>query len=96
MRKGPIYAMLLTPALAVVTPCAAQVGDVKYCNQYAQAAVDQVRAARSKPNCAAQMTGARWSASIRVHFNYCMSNPIYDVQNVQSARETYLRSCGAI
>jgi hypothetical protein len=91
-----IRATLLTPALVMLMPLAAQAADATYCRDYAQAAVNQVSAGRAKPACAAHMEGARWSTSVRVHFTYCMTNPMDAVENVRSARDAYLRSCGAI
>lgn len=96
MRKGLIRVTLLLPALAVVTPHAAQAADVEYCKAYAQAAINQVGTGHGKPACAAHMQGARWSPSERVHFVYCMSNPMDAVENVRSARDSYLHSCGAL
>jgi len=94
--KQLIRATLLMPALAMLMPLAAQAADAAYCKDYAQAAVNQVSAGRAKPGCAAHMQGARWSGSERVHFIYCMSNPMDAVENVRSARHAYLHSCGAI
>jgi hypothetical protein len=86
----------LTSALAVLTPLAAHAADVAYCEAYAQATIAQVEAGRTKPACAAGMAGVRWSGSFRVHFGYCMSHPGSAVENLQSARAAYLRSCGAL
>jgi hypothetical protein len=94
--KALIGGTLLTAALAILTPPAAQAADVQYCKIYAQHAVEAVSAGRAKPACAAGMTGARWSGSERVHFVFCMSNPISAAENMRGVRDTYLRSCGAI
>jgi hypothetical protein len=32
---------------------------------------------------------------VRVHFDYCMTNPIDVVENLQGERNAYLHSCGA-
>jgi hypothetical protein len=87
---------LLAAAAAILTPLAAQATDAAYCKIYAQHAIEDVGAGHAKPACVAGMTGSRWSASERVHFTYCMSNPIDAVENLRGVRQNYLRSCGAI
>jgi hypothetical protein len=96
VRKGMMGATLLASALAILMPLAARAADAEFCKEYAQAAINQVSAGHAKPACAAHMQGARWSSLVRVHFVYCMSNPIDAVENLRSARDGYLRSCGAI
>jgi len=86
---------LSTLALAILPTLSAQAVDLDYCKQYAQAAISQVSVGRAKPACAAGMKGARWSATERVHLVYCMSHPISATENLQGARDSYLRSCGA-
>jgi len=94
--RALIPVTLLMPVLAMISAVAAQAAaNEEYCKQYAQTAVAQVGAGHSKKACTAGMSGARWAPSERVHFVYCMSNPVDAVENTQSAREAYLRSCGA-
>jgi hypothetical protein len=42
-------AILLTPALAVLLPLAAQAADPGFCHNYAEAAIRQVRGALAHP-----------------------------------------------
>ena len=96
MLKILLRSTMLMVALTILASSVAQAANIEYCQQYAQEAVNHVRAGREKPGCATDMQGPRWSVSLRVHFNYCMSNPVNTVENARSARDEYLRSCGAI
>ena len=87
---------LWTISLGVLVPFAAQAGDAESCQAYAKAAMEQVSIGRSNPACAKGMDGPRWSPSLRVHFSYCINNPIEVVEGGIGKRNEYLRSCGAI
>ena len=62
----------LALALAVSTAQAAGPG---FCRDYANAALNQVRAALALPGCRGGMGGTRWSANFPVHYNWCLGAP---------------------
>ena len=85
-------ATMLTSALAVLLPLAAQAADPGFCRDYATAAVRQVEAARSIPACN-RGVGARWTADFRVHFDWCLSAAPAAVEAERNARTNWIRSC---
>src|ERR1022692_2589406 len=94
--KGLNCLTLWTMSLAVLMPFAAQAGDAESCEAYAKAAMEQVSIGQSNPACARGMDGPLWSPELRVHFSYCINNPIDVVEGGIGKRNEYLRSCGAI
>jgi hypothetical protein len=44
----------------------------EFCEEYARAAIIQVRGGLSNRGCIGGMEGARWSAEYRVHFDWCL------------------------
>ena len=93
MFKAPLPATILTAALTVLAPLAAQAADPAYCQSYANAARNQVRAAMSNPACAPGARGPRWTPEYQVHFDWCLTQPIAAVEAERGARTGYLRAC---
>jgi hypothetical protein len=86
-------ASMATAALAFLMPLTAQAADPGFCRGYADAAINQVRAALANPACARGIQGNRWSPEHRVHFDWCLTQPIPGVEAERGARTAYLRSC---
>jgi len=93
MLKILLRAAMVAPALAVLLPLAAQAANPEFCRGYAEAAENQVRAALSNPACAPGARGARWTPERRVHFDWCLTQPVPAVEGERGARTAYLRGC---
>ncbi len=93
MLKKLMRATILTAALAVLMPLAAQAADPGFCRGYAEAAINQVRGALSNPNCARGLQGTRWSADFKVHFDWCLTQSPGAAESERVARTEYLRGC---
>ena len=93
MHLGLTRTALLISAMAAFTPITAQAADPAFCAGYADAALNQVRAALSSPNCAAGARGARWSPERRVHFDWCLTQPPGAAAAERVARTEFLRGC---
>ena len=72
---------------------AAQAANPGFCNDYARAALRQVRAAHSSRRCAAGIGGPRWSPRYRVHYDWCIGASFGAAGAERDARTAYLRSC---
>jgi hypothetical protein len=77
-------------ALAVSTAQAAGPG---FCRDYANAALNQVRAALSLPGCRGGMGGSRWSADFPTHYSWCLGAPPAAAEEERAARTVHLRRC---
>jgi hypothetical protein len=88
---------LLTSALSGLALLAlappAQAADPMFCHAYAQAAVNQVRAALAVPACAHAINGPRWAPEERIHFEWCLTQPLPAVEAERGARTGFLRGC---
>ena len=79
-------------ALSAAVP-AAQAAGPGFCRDYANAALNQVRAALSLPGCRGGMEGTRWSAAFPVHYSWCLgANPAAAAEE-REARTIHLRRC---
>jgi hypothetical protein len=81
----------------VVAACAftfsvAQAAPERFCRDYATAAVRQVDLMHAVPACN-RGTGARWTTDFRIHFDWCMGQPIDAVEAERAARTNWIRSC---
>ena len=85
-------AALLTPALAILLPLAAQAAPPPFCRDYAAAAVRQVELARAIPACN-RGAGPRWTTDYRVHFQWCLGAAPGVVESERAARTNWLRAC---
>ncbi len=92
MPKLAICAALVSAALALTAP-GASAAPPEFCRDYADAAVNQVRAALANPGCVAGVRGPRWTAEHRIHFQWCLTQPIPIVESERGARTGYLRAC---
>ncbi len=92
MIRNPRHAVWLAALLSFV-PAAAQAADQRFCQDYARAALNQVRTALSNPHCAGGVQGNRWSSDFRVHYEWCRSQPYAAVGGERDARTAYLRAC---
>jgi hypothetical protein len=93
MLKIATRAMLLTPALAILLPLAAQAADPGFCRGYATAAIRQVRGALNNPPCIPGLQGSRWSADFNVHYSWCLGATYAQAGSERDARTAYLRAC---
>jgi hypothetical protein len=71
----------------------AHAADPGFCNQYAQAAINQVRTGLAVPACARGLEGARWSSEFKVHYNWCLTAAPPAAESERGARTGYLRAC---
>jgi len=90
--KNVKRAALLTPALALLVPLAAQAAGPEFCRDYATAAVRQVELARSIPACN-RGTGPRWTTDYKVHYDWCLGAAPPAVEAERNARTNWIRSC---
>jgi hypothetical protein len=93
MSKRPIGATVAIAALTALIPASAQAADPAFCQNYAQAAINQVRGALASPNCAGRIQGPRWSSDMALHYNWCLSQPYPAVEAERGARTGFLRAC---
>jgi hypothetical protein len=87
------WAILLTPALAILLPLTAHAADPGFCRGYATAAIRQVRGALNHPRCLPGLQGTRWSADFNVHYNWCLGASYAQTGGERDARTNYLRGC---
>jgi hypothetical protein len=85
--------LMAAAALTVFMPFSAQAADAAFCQNYANAAINQVRGALANPGCAARIQGARWSSDFQVHYNWCLSQPYAAAGAERDARTSFLRAC---
>jgi hypothetical protein len=85
-------AILLTPALAVLLPLAAQAADPGFCHNYAEAAIRQVRGALAHPRCM-PLEGTRWSSDVKVHYDWCLGQSRAAADGERDARTARIRNC---
>jgi hypothetical protein len=91
--KNLMRAAIATAALAVLMPFSAQAADPGFCQNYAKAAVNQVRGALANPGCAARIQGPRWSSDFQVHYSWCITQPYAAAGAERDARTGFLRAC---
>jgi hypothetical protein len=70
-----------------------QAADPGFCQQYANAALNQVRGGSSNPNCAGGLRGARWSRDYGVHYGWCLGASFAAAGAERDARTRYLKVC---
>jgi len=80
-------------AAYVITASAGQAAPPDFCRGYANAALNQVRAALSIPRCRAGIAGERWSADFKVHYDWCLGAPPSAAAGEREARTIHLRRC---
>ena len=92
MIKNLLHATVLAALLSFL-PVAAQAADQRFCQDYARAALNQVRGGLANPRCVGGMQGNRWSSDFRVHYDWCVSQPYAAVGGERDARTAFLRAC---
>jgi hypothetical protein len=65
----------------------------KVCEDYAHAAIVQVRAGNSIPRCQAAMHGTRWSPEWRVHYDWCRGTSYEALGAERDLRTEHLKRC---
>jgi hypothetical protein len=65
----------------------------EFCEDYARAAIVQVRGGMSNRNCAGGLQGARWAPDYHVHFDWCLGVSPAAAGAERNARTGYLRAC---
>jgi hypothetical protein len=91
--KTLTYASLAIGAFAALAPTPGYAAPPDFCQNYAQAAINQVRGALANPACAATIKGPRWNPEFQVHYNWCLTQPIPAVEAERGARTGFLRAC---
>ena len=82
-----------TVALLLAGATTAQAAGEKVCEDYAHAAIVQVRAGLSQPRCEGGMRGTRWSPEWRVHYDWCRGASYQAIGEERDARTNHLRAC---
>jgi hypothetical protein len=80
-------------ALLMAGATAAQAANERACEDYAHAAIVQVRAGLSVPRCEGGMRGTRWSPEWRVHYEWCRTVSFREMESERIARTEHLRVC---
>ena len=91
MLKTVAFTTLAAAAAAAISTAGAAPPD--FCHEYADAAINQLRAALANPACAAGVRGPRWNPNHDIHLQWCLSQPIPVVEAERGARTGYLRAC---
>jgi len=85
--------VITAAALLLAGVTTAQAAGEKVCEDYAHAAIVQVRAGMSVPRCEGGMRGTRWSPEWRVHYDWCRGVSYQDIGAERDARTNHLRAC---
>ncbi|MDR3467198.1 MAG: hypothetical protein P4M07_14795 [Xanthobacteraceae bacterium] len=93
MTRGFLLAVLASSAYLAASATVAGAADPKFCKQYAQAALNQVRGGLSNPGCAGVLQGTRWSPDFSVHYQWCLGASFGATGAERDARTQTLRSC---
>ena len=70
-----------------------QAADPAFCQQYAQAALNQVRGGLNNRACAGGIKGSRWSSDYNVHYDWCRGASFQAAGAERDARTAYLKAC---
>jgi hypothetical protein len=85
--------VITTAALLLAGVTTAQAAGEKVCEDYAHAAIVQVRAGMSQPRCEGGMRGTRWSPEWRVHYDWSRGASYQQIGAERDARTEHLRAC---
>ncbi len=88
-----VFVVMAASALLLSTVAAAHAAGPEFCESYAHAAENQVRAGLTHPSCAGGMQGTRWSVEYRVHYDWCRQVPFAEAGAERDARTAYLKTC---
>jgi hypothetical protein len=78
--------------LLVAGTTAARAASERECEDYAHAAIVQVKVAMEHPRCSSA-SGVRWSPDYRVHYDWCRGASYQALGAERDARTNWLRSC---
>jgi len=67
--------------------------DRAFCEQYAQAALVQVKGGLANRACAGGLKGARWSSDFKVHYDWCLAASFQAAGSERDARTAQLKAC---
>ena len=81
-----------TAALLMAGVTSAQAANERECEEYAHAAIVQVRIAMEHPRCE-RASGTRWSPEWRVHYDWCRGASYQQIGAERDARTNWLRTC---
>ncbi len=85
--------IVIAAGLVLAANSVAFAASPEFCAGYAQAALNQVRVARSNPACAPGLVGTRWSPEYGVHYGWCITAAPPAAAEEREMRTRYLRSC---
>jgi hypothetical protein len=80
-------------ALMLAGTTVAEAADEHTCEDYAHAAIVQVRGGMSIPRCERGMNGPRWSPEWRIHYDWCRGVSYRALGEERDARTNWLRNC---
>jgi hypothetical protein len=94
MMSTSLCLKLATTASALVLAgvTAANAASPQVCEDYAHAAIVQVRIAMDHPRCE-RASGPRWSPEWRVHYDWCLGASYQALGAERDARTNWLRAC---
>jgi hypothetical protein len=82
-----------TAALLLAGTTAADAANERACEDYAHAAIVQIRGGMNLPRCEREMRGTRWSPEWRVHYDWCRGVSYREMESERIARTETLRAC---
>jgi hypothetical protein len=85
--------VITAAALLLAGVTTAQAAGERACEDYAHAAIVQVRAGLSVPRCEGGMRGTRWSPEWRIHYDWCRGVSGREMNAERDARTEHLRAC---
>ena len=91
--RGRLTTLVGAGLCLAMAGASAQAAPPGFCRGYANAALNQVRAALSIPGCRGGMEGSRWSADFRVHYDWCLGASPGAAEEERAARTGHLRRC---
>ncbi len=94
LQQLPRKTLFVSMLVAAFASTSAHATDPGFCGKYARAALNQVRAALSMPQCRFGLEGSRWSGSFNVHFNWCRGATYAAARLERAARAEHIRACG--
>jgi hypothetical protein len=80
-------------AVCLVSVVDGHAADRAFCEQYAQAALVQVKGGHANRACAPGLQGARWSSDYKVHYDWCLGASFQAAGAERDARTAQLKAC---
>jgi hypothetical protein len=91
--RGMTVGLIGAGVLLATAVSGAQAAPPGFCRGYANAALNQVRAALAIPRCRGGMEGARWSSDFHVHYDWCLGASPGAAAEEREARTIHIRRC---